>query len=135
MLDNLSNPMSEVLHLERLRNYKHSILEAAMTNNRVLSVARYEQNLQTGPAYPSCVRYLSAVQPTRQPYIGDQQVYSRVRIEDFQSRRAVRCLDHRIAGLRQNLRDQHSDRRIIIYDEHHLSISGCINVGRNLRVF
>ena len=77
-LDDLSYSMGEVFHLERFGHHKRAALQAALTNDRVLSVPGNEQHLQIWPTYPSSIGHLLAIQSARQSYISDQQIYSGV---------------------------------------------------------
>jgi hypothetical protein len=66
---------------------------------------------------------LPAVHSTRQTDIGNQQVYPRIRVQYPQSRRAVLHLNDRITGFREDLRNKHPDRRLIIDDEDNLALA------------
>ncbi len=93
----------------------------AVADHRVLRIAGDENNLEPGAQDARGVGNLTAVQSTRQADVGDQQIDLRVRLQHFQPRRPVASLDRGIAGVGENLSDQHADGGLVVDDQHHVA--------------
>lgn len=60
-----TDTVGECTNLERLRHYLHARVEAAITDGGSVGIPCDEQHFKLGPAYPSGIGHLAAVQSAR----------------------------------------------------------------------
>ena len=95
--DDFPNALSEQIQLEWLSDDMHAVTQPLLADYRVFRIAGNEQHFELRSPNTSGVRDLPAIQAARQPYVGDQQIYADIRLQNFQPGWSVRSLHHRIA--------------------------------------
>src|ERR1700748_1837579 len=81
-IKDIADALRQHRHLEWLRNHLHTGIEMAVADHCVFRIAGDENHLQIRSALARRVRDLATVEATGKSDVGNQKVYSDVRLQD-----------------------------------------------------